>query len=180
MKKKSCPFEREILNYPQNEKNNARLQAHLVECPLCRETLLVGGWLKRHRDISNREQFIDKNLPDADLLFDKAYSSGVPQLDLVKKATRPMLLPGILAIVVGLLAPLYLVLVNFNVIKSLLSQKPEVQSILIPFYAIIKNLTKSQPLILSLAVGFVFILIFILLTTSPFHPFQSIKFRRIK
>ena len=97
MKKKSCEQETEILNKLKAGPLQPEIQAHVSECPFCKEAVSVYAWMNQFKNISWEVEAAKKNLPSSESIWRKAHPSYKPYKDLVKKALRPLILSRLLA-----------------------------------------------------------------------------------
>ncbi len=125
-KNDECRFEQELLMNLESGDVKPHIEAHIGECPLCKETAAVYRWMNRFQQVSMEHQAPGKKLPSADAIWDGAFASPSPifqrqtkpDRELVKKAMLPLLIPQVLtyiAIAVGLI---YLAVANFPEIQQ--------------------------------------------------------------
>ena len=93
MKKKNCPLEKEVLNNLKTGDLTPEIKKHAVNCPLCKESMTINKWMNRFHEVSLNVNTAEKKLPDAEFIWEKAFSVKPLEKELVKKALRPLLVP---------------------------------------------------------------------------------------
>ncbi len=95
MRKRICPWEKEVVEALKAKKLSHEIKEHLSECPSCKNTSLVVDWMNQYKEKSWNAKMIQKILPDLDTIWDRAHARGKPDRTLVKKALRPLVYPQI-------------------------------------------------------------------------------------
>ncbi len=173
MEKKSCVFEKELLNSLRKGNLNLMAKQHLENCTLCRESMIIQRWMNNFQ-VEGVEKSAVKKLPDAEYLWEKAYAPVVPGKMLEKKALIPLLFSQVLAYVTAIVVTVYLFITNFSRIKDLLANKLEFPTIITSFLTIIKVFFKSNAYIsIPVTLGFAAVIIFTLLEALEGKNFRT-------
>lgn len=96
MKKKTCQWEKNVIEGLCEEKMSAELQKHIMECTVCRDIALVQAWMHRFRENAWNADMPGKTLPDAQSLWNRAHARKRPDKTLVRKALRPLMIYQVL------------------------------------------------------------------------------------
>lgn len=112
MKKKICRHEAEVIDNMRAASLTPEIQAHVSECPLCKETVSVYEWMNRFKSIAWETEAAPKNLPTPESIWKRAYPLYKPYKDLVKKALRPLIFSRLLAYGITTVGVILLLLFN--------------------------------------------------------------------
>jgi predicted anti-sigma-YlaC factor YlaD len=96
MKKKTCPWEKDVIEGLHKGKMSAELQKHIKECSVCRDIALVQGWMHRFKENAWNLDMPGKTLPDAQSLWNRVHARKRPDKTLVRKALRPLMIYQVL------------------------------------------------------------------------------------
>jgi hypothetical protein len=97
MKKRMCPFEKDVLKGIRKQKLTPELQKHVSDCKVCENVVMVHTWMGQFKEKSLKIDMTKKNLPDARSVWDKAFVGKRPDKRLVTKALRPLIIPQVLS-----------------------------------------------------------------------------------
>lgn len=97
MKKKICPLEREIMAGLREKKLEPELQKHVSECPVCKDVVAVHTWMNRFKEKAWETDMLNKNLPDANAIWKRAYAWKRADRQMVRKALKPLVYPQVLS-----------------------------------------------------------------------------------
>jgi hypothetical protein len=172
MKKKSCLLEQEILNSLAAGGLTAESKQHLETCPICKESAFLYQWMNSFQKVSRQGKTAEKKLPDAESLWEKAFSYKIPDKELVKKAMKPLRIYQAAAYVIAIIVLLYLVFAHFPGIHSSLNSSPVVGLILVSISSLVRTLYKSFSFVLiPIIIGLLSVVIFTVVT--GFEPKKS-------
>lgn len=91
MRKKICPWEKQVLESLKKKELAPSLQNHLAECSVCQDVMAVHAWMSRFKEGSWKTDMAQKNLPAAEDIWNRVHARKRPDKKLVKKALRPIL-----------------------------------------------------------------------------------------
>ncbi len=97
MKKKKCPFEKEVMAGLREEKLEPELQNHVSQCPVCQDVVAVHTWMNQFKEKAWRTDMLKRNLPDAEAVWKKVYSWKRADKRMVRKALKPLIYPQVLS-----------------------------------------------------------------------------------
>lgn len=165
MKKKYCPFEKEVLRGLKSGQLKPELEAHRKECPVCTEAAAIYSFMNQFSGIS------EKKLPTAESLWDEAYSGlrTVKVKELEKKALRPLMVTRRLSFIFAIAVPLILVFSYLPEIKEIIQVKPESHAIINSLSSILNLFIDSFSFLLMPAAVCLLTLIFFVFITG-FQP----------
>jgi hypothetical protein len=172
MKKKNCLLEPEILNSLAAGDLTAEIKQHLKACPICKESALLYQWMNGYQKVSRQGNLAEKKLPDAESLWEKAFSLKTPDKELVKKAMKPLRIYQLVSYVIAIIVLLYLVFAYFPGIRGSLNSSPVVGLILTSISSLVKTFFKSLSfVIIPVIIGLLSVVIFTIVT--GFEPKKS-------
>jgi predicted anti-sigma-YlaC factor YlaD len=134
MKKKTCPWEKDVIEGLGEEKLSEELQKHVKKCPVCRDIALVQGWMHRFKENAWNAEMPGKTLPDAQSLWDRVHAKRRPDKKLVRKALRPVMIYQVLFYGLVIAGIIYAGSWGFRKFGSILDNP--VISTMIPFFGI--------------------------------------------
>lgn len=108
MKKRMCPYEKDVLEGLRERKLTPELQKHVSGCRVCENVVMAHTWMGQFRERALNIDMPGKNLPDARSLWDKAFAGKRPDKRLVTKALRPLIVPQVLSFFVFFAGSIYL------------------------------------------------------------------------
>jgi len=91
VKNKSCLREKELWEKIKGGKLDAAVEAHIRECPICRETALITAWINLFPAEKAQQVLAEKRLPEPDFLRSTAVEKKETDIKYIKKALRPIL-----------------------------------------------------------------------------------------
>jgi hypothetical protein len=166
--KKSCPYEKEVLNGLETGDLKPEIKKHMGDCRACKETASVHGWMNRFQAVSQETGTAGKKLPDAESIWERAFSPRryhVIDRSLEKKALRPLLIPQLFAYVAAVIIIAYILLSGIPGTRDLLNTGPEATAVFTIFGSMMKAFFKSlSSMLVPMAVGFFSIIVFIVIT----------------
>lgn len=172
MKKKHCLLEQEILNSLAAGDLTAEIKQHLKDCPICKESALLYQWMNGYQKVSRQGKLAEKKLPDAESLWEKAFSLKTPDKKLVKKAMKPLRIYQVVFYVIAIIVLLYLVFAYFPGIRSSLNSSRVVGVMLASLSSLVRTLFKSFSfVIVPVIIGLISVVIFTIVT--GFEPKKS-------
>jgi len=172
MKKKSCLLEQEILNSLAVGDLTAEIKQHLKACPTCKESAFLYQWMNGFQKVSRQGKLAEKKLPDAESLWEKAFSLKTPDKELVKKAMKPLRIFQVVSYVIAIIVLLYLVFAHFPGINSFLNSSPVVGMILASLSSMVRTLFKFFSFVfIPIIIGLLSVVIFSIVT--GFEPKKS-------
>jgi len=172
MKKKNCLLEQEILNSLAAGDLTTEIKQHLDTCPICKESALLFQWMNGFQKVSRPGKTVEKKLPDAEFLWEKAFSFKIPDKELVKKAMKPLRIYQAAVYVIAIIVLLYLVFAYFPGVHSSLSSSSAVGLILTSLSSLVKTVYKSfSTVFIPIIIGLVSVIIFTIAT--GFEPKKS-------
>lgn len=172
MKKKNCLLEQEILNSLPAGNLTAKIKQHLKTCPICKESAFLYQWMNRFQKVSRQGKLAEKKLPDAESLWEKAFSLKTPDKELVKKAMKPLRIYQLVSYVIAIIVLIYLALANFPGINSVLNSSPAVGMILASLSSLVRTFFKSLSFVfIPIIIGLFSVVIFTIVT--GFEPKKS-------
>ena len=171
MKKKNCLLEQEILNSLAAGDLTAEIKQHLKTCPICKESALLYQWMNGFQKVSRQGKLAEKKLPNAESLWEKAFSLKTPDKELVKKALKPLRIYQVVSYVIAVIVLLYLVVAYLPGIHSSLNSSPVVGLILTSL-SLVRTLFKSLSFVfIPIIIGLLSVVIFTIVT--GFEPKKS-------
>ncbi len=96
MKKKICPWEKQVLEGLRAEKISPELENHIAACPVCQDVVAVHAWMNRFKEQAWKTDMAQKDLPAAEAVWNRVHTRQRPDRKLVKKAMRPILYTQVL------------------------------------------------------------------------------------
>ena len=164
MKKKSCLMEQEVLNSLAAGDLTIEIKQHLKTCPICKESAFLYQWMNDFQKVSRQGKPAEKKLPDAESLWEKAFSLKTPQKELVKKAMKPLRIYQVISYVIAIIALLYLVFAYLPGIRSLLNSSP-VASMILASSSVVRTLFKFFSFVtIPVFIGLLSVVIFTIIT----------------
>lgn len=165
MKKKSCSFEKEVLNGLSSGELTPEAKDHAESCAVCKESIAIYRWMNRFQTVSLETNTARKILPDAESIWEGAFSSPAPVVNparaLEKKALLPLLFPQVLAYAAAVIVVIYLFIANLAGIQDFIKANPEALAIVTYFLAMFKTVFKSSAtLVIPMAAGLLSMAIF--------------------
>ena len=172
MKKKTCLLEKEVLNSLAAGDLTAEIKEHMETCLICKESASLYQWMNRFQKVSRQGKMAEKKLPDAESLWERAFSLKIPDKELVKKAMKPLRIYQVVSYVIAIIVLLYLVFAYFPGINSFLDSSPVVDMILASLSSMVRNLFKSLSVVfIPIIIGLFSVVIFTIIT--GFEPKKS-------
>lgn len=170
MRQKHCAWEKEVLQSLAAEKETAELQEHLAQCPLCQESVFLYRWMNRFQTVSTEEKMMEKKLPSAEFLWEKAFSPRIPDKELITKALRPLTIYRFVASAAAVIVLIILIFSNLPQIQSFFKTSPVVDMVSSSW----SLLKKAFPfLFLPMVFGFVTLVIFTIITSFNPEKFKT-------
>lgn len=165
MKKKHCPFEKDVLANLKAGDLQPHINEHIDNCPVCEETRLVYGWMNRFQRVSMEHEMPRRKIPpvDVDAVWDGAFSSSslLPDRELVKKALRPMIFPQVLTYLAAAAVLIFLLFSNFPVMDFLFGTDSQVGMLIRSVFRELAAAIKAFSFILiPVGVGLVSLMVF--------------------
>ncbi|MCP5105423.1 MAG: hypothetical protein GY950_18685 [bacterium] len=119
MSKTSCLLEQEVLKGLTSGNLEPGLRKHAGNCPVCKETAAIHGWMNRFRAVSMETKGAEIRLPDAEAIWEKAsvrraFQPKKVDKELEKKALWPLLIPQVLTVAAACVVIIYLVFFNIS------------------------------------------------------------------
>jgi hypothetical protein len=165
MKKKNCLLEKKVLNSLAAGDLTAEIKEHMETCLICQESAFLYQWVNRFQKVSRQGKTAEKKLPDAESLWERAFSLKTPDKELVKKALRPLRIYQVLAYVIAIIVLLYLVFVHFPGIQASLNSSPVVGMILASLSSMLRTMFKSLSFVfIPIIIGLLSVVIFTIVT----------------
>jgi hypothetical protein len=93
MRKKTCDFEKELIDCLKKETLSPEIKKHVDQCQCCQDIASVHSWMKQYKDMSWNAEVQEKTLPDPEVIWKQAHTIQKPDRELIKKALRPLLYP---------------------------------------------------------------------------------------
>jgi hypothetical protein len=172
MKKKKCLLEQEVLNNLAAGDLTAEIKEHMETCLICKESASLYQWMNRFQKVSRQGKTAEKNLPDAESIWEKAFSLKTPDKELVKKAMRPLRIYQVVSYAIAIIVLLYLVVAYFPGIQGSLNSSPVVGMILASLSSMVRTLFKSLSFVfIPIIIGLLSVVIFTIVT--GFEPKMS-------
>jgi hypothetical protein len=172
MKNKSCLLEQEVLNSLAAGDLTAEIKQHLKACHICKESAFLYQWMNGFQKVSRQGKPAEKKLPDAESIWEKAFSSKIPDKELVKKAMKPLRIYQVVFYVIVIIALLYLVFAHFPGGRTSLNLSPAAGMILASLSSMVRTLYKSFSFVLiPIIIGLLSVVIFTIVT--GFEPKKS-------
>lgn len=172
MKKKNCLLEPGILNSLAAGDLTTEIKQHLKTCPICKESALLYQWMNDFQKVSGQGKLAEKKLPDAESLWEKAFSLKTPDKELVKRAMKPLRIYQLVFYVIAIIVLLYLVFAYFPGISSSLNSSPAVELILGSLSSLVRTFFKSFSFVfIPIIIGLLSVVIFTIVT--GFEPKKS-------
>jgi hypothetical protein len=172
MKKKSCLMEQEVLNSLAAGDLTVEIKQHLKTCPICKESAFLYQWINDFQKVSRQGKPAEKKLPDAESLWEKAFSLKTPHKELIKKAMKPLRIYQVISYVIAIIVLPYLVFAYLPGIRSLMNSSPVVSMILASLSSMTKTLFKFFSfVIIPVIIGLFSVVIFTIIT--GFEPKKS-------
>ncbi|MDQ1354707.1 MAG: hypothetical protein QG657_5016 [Acidobacteriota bacterium] len=167
MKKKSCPFEKEVLDGLSSGELTPEANEHAESCAVCKESIAIYRWMNRFQTVSLETNTARKILPDAESIWEGAFSSPAPVVnptkELEKKALIPLLFPQVLAYAAAIVVVIYLVISNIPGIQGFVKSNPETLAIITYISTMVKTVFKSSSaLAIPAAVSLLAMVIFVI------------------
>lgn len=165
MKKKNCPFEKEVLDGLSTGELSPEAKAHAENCTICKESVAIYRWMNRFQTVSLETNTARKKLPDVESIWEGAFSSpapvGIPAKELEKKALLPLLFTQVLAYAAAIIFVIYLFISNLPGIEGHIKTNPEALAIFTYILAMFKAVLKSSAaLAIPMGVGLLAMVIF--------------------
>jgi hypothetical protein len=121
MRKKSCPLEKEVMDCLKAGKLNPEIEKHTSECPVCEDVVAVYEWMNQFKNSSWEAEMLEKTLPDAETIWNRAQAKQKPDRRLVKKALRPLIYPRVFSYGALIAGVIYLFLTKGKAIGNIIS-----------------------------------------------------------
>ena len=166
-KRIDCPFEADVLKALSTGNLEPGLKKHINDCPMCSETAEVHTWMGRFRTTSMGTADRKMNIPDAETIWERTFSTPVyiPDRELEKKVLRPLLFPQLLAYGFGAVVVIFLFISNLPGLRGLLDISPGTPVVVTSIASMFKSFFKSfSGMLVPLGVGLVSVIIFSLIT----------------
>lgn len=119
MRKKICPWEKDMVKALQTKSLSHEIKEHISKCPSCKNIVAVYDWMNQYKERSWNTKMEKKTFPDPDAIWDRAYVRRRPDIALMKKALRPLVFPHVLSYVVIIIAVVFLLISNLKIIGSI-------------------------------------------------------------
>ena len=172
MKKKNCLLEQEVLNSLAAGDLTTEIKQHLKTCPSCKESAFLYQWMKDFQKVSRQGKTAEKKLPNAESLWEKAFSFKTPHKELVKKAMKPLRIYQVISYVIAIIVLPYLAFADLPGIRSLLNSSPVVSMIMASLSSMTRILLKFFSfVIIPVIIGLLSVVIFTIIT--GFEPKKS-------
>jgi len=164
MKTATCPWEEKLRKALTGGGPDPALRDHARQCPVCRDVLLLSGWMLKFRDLTLDNMRAHRPLPSAQELWECSPARPI-DLEVANKALKPIAVFRKIAWLVSVVASAVLLLLEFEKIKGLLASLPGLEQLA----AFFKKTAESGggPLALAIAptaLGLTAIIILILVT----------------
>lgn len=165
MKKKSCSFEKEVLDGLGSGELTPAAKAHAESCEVCKESVAIYRWMNRFQTVSLETNSARKKLPDVESIWQGAFSAPGPEVsparELEKKALLPLLFSQVLAYAAAIIVVVYLFVSNLSGIEGYIKANPEALAIFTYIVAMFKAVLKSSgALAIPMGVGLLSMIIF--------------------
>lgn len=121
MRKKSCPLEKEVMDCLKAGKLSPEIEKHTSECPVCEDVVVVYEWMNRFKNSSWKAEMLEKTLPDAETIWNRAHARQKPDRGLVKKALRPLIYPRVFSYGALIAGVIYLFLTKGRAIGNIIT-----------------------------------------------------------
>lgn len=118
MKKIKCPLEYKILECLKSGKMNHKIEQHIKECSICRDTTVVYQWMNDFKKVSAQTKEHEKRLPTPELIWEKANTYSPFRKEMIKKIMFPLLIPRILTYIVASIVIIVSIFSHANEIKN--------------------------------------------------------------
>jgi len=123
MRKSICAREKEVVEALKGKKLSHDIKEHISKCKSCKNVALVSDWMNRYKERSWDTIMIQKILPDADAIWDRAHAGRKPERTLVKKALRPLIYPQVLSFVMISIGVFLLLISNAEKIGNIFDSR---------------------------------------------------------
>jgi len=121
MRKKSCHLEKEVMDCLKAGKLSPEIEKHTSECPVCEDVVVVYEWMNQFKNSSWRAEMLEKTLPSAETIWNRAQAKQRPDRGLVKKALRPLIYPRIFSYGALIAGVIYLFLTRGRAIGNIIT-----------------------------------------------------------
>lgn len=135
MRKKTCHLEEEVQASLYSGKLSPEIRHHISDCPVCRDSALVQGWMKRFTERAWETDMLGKTLPPALKIWNSVYTWKRIDKKLVRKAMRPLIVPQVLSLAVFIAAIGYITVWGFKKFGYILDNP--IVSQIVPFLGIL-------------------------------------------
>jgi hypothetical protein len=119
MRKRICPWEKEVVDALQTKKMTHEIKEHISKCSSCQNIVSVYDWMNQYKRRSWDTKMTEKPLPDPDAIWDRVHARRKPDRTLVKKALRPLIYPQVLSFVVIVIGVFSLLISNAEKIGNI-------------------------------------------------------------
>lgn len=175
MKKKSCLMEQEVLKSLAAGDLTVEIKQHLKTCPICKESAFLYQWMNDFQKVPRQGKTAEKKLPDAESLWEKAFSQKTPHKELIKKAMKPLRVYQVISYVIAIIVLPYLVFTYLPGIRGLMNSSPAVSMIMASLSSMTRILFKFFSfVIIPVIIGLLSAVIFTIIT-----GFEPKKYRNI-
>lgn len=165
MKKKSCLFEEKVLNSLTTGDLEPEIKKHGENCLICKESVSIYKWMSNFQIVSKNIKVTEKELPDAEAIWEGAYSFRSPDKELVKKALRPLIFPQVLTYATAIIVLFFLFFSNFQGIRNFVNTNAESVAIFSSLSLMLKAYFKSfSSILLPMAAALLSTIIFFFIT----------------
>jgi hypothetical protein len=176
MKKKRCPFEEKVLKSLITGDLEPEIKKHGENCLICQESVSIYKWMSNFQIVSKNIKGTEKELPDAEAIWEGAYSVRRPDKELVNKALRPLIFPQVLSYAAAIIVLCFLVFSNLQGIRNFINTNPESIAIFSSISLMLKTYFKSFSLILlPMVAGLFSTIIFFFITGFELKRLGSLK-----
>ncbi|HLP46991.1 MAG TPA: hypothetical protein VK469_13640 [Candidatus Kapabacteria bacterium] len=180
MKKKSCAFEKEMLDGLRTGVLTPQSKEHGETCAVCRESMAIQRWMNRFQAAALETEAARKKLPDVESLWERAYVTPTPtpypDKGLEKKALIPLLFPQVLAYAAAIIVIISLFISNLPGLKALLQTNPELPVMITSFLMMFKAFLKSVSyMLIPMAAGLLAMIIFTVASALEGKNFRGRK-----
>jgi hypothetical protein len=147
MKKRSCDKTPDVLAAANSGRLESLLRRHVDGCGICRDELLLEGYIRLSAD-RGAEALPDRGIiPDVETIWEGARNIRAWKKDLERKALRPLLIPRILTYTLGAGGAIFLLGSQWTVIKKYLGEYSDSLALLNSFTGSVAKLFGSSPLL---------------------------------
>jgi len=124
MTTKTCPWEEQLRKALAGGKPDPTLRDHARQCPVCRDVLLVSGWMLKFRDRTLEAGQARRSVSDPLELWERAPAGRLIDLKTAIKALKPLYVYRKIAWTISALGSALMLFLEFDKIKGLLASLP--------------------------------------------------------